>query len=131
MVLWKYDWRVATILSCFRLLGTLGVCPRIVGIDLIGSQNTAKGFEAPCIDDFDFPVQGNLSTHRELLRLESEFPTIMVVHILVTNVLSMSLIAWKAWHVMWLFVSVLVRPHDEDLLTPGTTTEQWVRISGR
>ncbi len=100
--------------SCHHpfLLGTLGVCRRIVGIDLIGSQNTVMGFAAPCIYDFDFPVQGNLSTHGQLLRLESKFAKIMVVPILVTNVLSMSLIAWKAWYIMWLLVLVLVQPHE-------------------
>jgi hypothetical protein len=118
MVLWKYDRRVVTILS-ISLLGTLGVCPRIVGIDLIGSQDIVMGFAAACIYDFDFPVQGSLSTHGEPLRLESMFATIMVVPILVTNVLSTSLIAWKAWYVMWLLVSVLVRPPDEDLRTQG------------
>jgi len=48
---------------------------------------------------------------------------IFVVPILATNVLSTSFIAWKAWYVVWLLVSVLFRSHDEYPSTPGIITE--------
>jgi len=69
MVLWKYDRRVVTILS-ICLLGTF----------------------AACIYDFHFELtQGQQSGYT------ADFALILVVPILVTNTLSTSLIAWKAW----------------------------------
>jgi hypothetical protein len=70
-------------------------------------------------------------TPREQMRLEGVLSMIVVGPILATNVLSTSFIAWKAWYVVWLLVSVLFRSHDEYPPTSGITTQQWVRISER
>jgi|SRR5216683_5482754 len=84
------------------------------------------GFAATCIYDFHFAfTQGDQPGYI------ADFAVILVVPIPVTNVLSTSLIAWKAWHVMWLLVSVIVRFHDKCPPPPGITTKQWVGISER
>jgi len=70
-------------------------------------------------------------TPRDQMRLEGVISMIIVGPILATNVLSTSFIAWKAWYVVWLLVSVLFRSHDEYPPTSGITMQQWVRISER
>jgi hypothetical protein len=70
-------------------------------------------------------------TQREQRRLEGVISMIVAGPILATNVLSTSFIAWKAWYVVWLLVSVLFRSHDEYPPTSGITMQQWMRISER
>jgi len=123
MVLWKYDRRVVTILS-ICLLGTFGMCPRIMAsIDRL--IESATGFTAACIYDLKLAFQTQMG-----MGFEGDIAVIVVGPMLATNLLSTSLIAWKAWYVVWLFVSVLVPSHDDEYPpTPGIITEQWVRIS--
>jgi hypothetical protein len=66
------------------------------------------------IYDINLAVQAvSVLTQREEMRLEGVISMIVVGPILATNVLSTSFIAWKAWYVVWLLVSVLFRSHDE------------------
>ncbi len=81
------------------------------------------GLAAACIYDLNLGIQTSVGTQREELRLEGVLAMIFVVPILATNVLSTSFIAWKAWYVVWLLVSVLFRSHDEYPSTPGIITE--------
>ena len=84
------------------------------------------------IYDINLAVQAvSVLTQREEMRLEGVISMIVVGPILATNVLSTSFIAWKAWYVVWLLVSVLFRSHDEYPPTSGITMQQWVRISER
>ena len=71
------------------------------------------GFTAACIYDLNFGIQFHPSTQGDGLRLEAKIAIIVVGPMLVTNALSTLLIAWKAWYVVWLFISVLVQSHDE------------------
>ena len=90
------------------------------------------GFTAACIYDLNFGIQDHRSTQGDGLRLEAKIAIIVVGPMLVTNAISTLLIAWKAWYVVWLFVSVLVHSHDEYRpRPPGITTKRWVHISGR
>jgi len=81
--------------------------------------------------DLYLVIQTPPRTQREMMRLEGVLAMIVVGPILATNVLSTSFIAWKAWYVVWLLVSVLFRSHDEYPSTPGIITEHWARISER
>jgi hypothetical protein len=62
------------------------------------------GLAAACIYDINLGIQTTVGTQREELRLEGVLAMIFVVPILATNVLSTSLIAWKAWYVVWFLV---------------------------
>jgi hypothetical protein len=90
------------------------------------------GFTAACIYDLRLAFQKSQTPSQIGVRSEGELAVIVVGPILATNLLSTSFIVWKAWYVVWLFVSVLVPSHDDEYLpTPGIITEQWVRISER
>ena len=87
------------------------------------------GFTAACIYDIKLALQTQTGMIPQL-RFEGDIAVVVVGPMLATNILSTSLIAWKAWYVVWLFVSVLVLSHDDEYPpTPGIITEQWVRIS--
>ena len=89
------------------------------------------GFTAACIYDLKLALRTQMGILPQL-RPEGDIAVIVVGPMLATNLISTSLIAWKAWYVVWLFVSVLVPSHDDEYLpTPGIITEQWVRISER
>jgi hypothetical protein len=89
------------------------------------------GLAAACIYDLNLGIQTPVGTQKEELRLAGVLAMIFVVPILATNVLSTSFIAWKAWYVVCLLVSVLFRSHDEYPSAPGIITEHWARISER
>jgi hypothetical protein len=90
------------------------------------------GFAVACIYGLMFTSQTPPIHDRALnLSPKRDVAAIVVGPILATNVLSTSLIAWKAWYVVSLLATVLVWPYDEYPLIPGITTEQWVRISER
>jgi hypothetical protein len=75
-------------------------------------------FAAACIYDLYFAfTQGDQSGYK------AKIAVIFAGPVLVTNILSTSLIAWKAWYVIWLFVFVLVQSHDKYPPTPGITTK--------
>ncbi|KAH9987243.1 hypothetical protein BJV74DRAFT_796576 [Russula compacta] len=74
IVLWKYDRRVVTVLS-ICLLGTL----------------------AACIYDLKLALQTQPGNNRERNLPEGKVAAIVVGPMLGTNILSTSLIAWKAW----------------------------------
>jgi len=74
MVLWKWDRRIVTVLS-ICVLGTLGAC----------------------IYDVSMAIQVHPGTQGEGGLREGPLAAIIVGPILGTNVLSTSLIAWKAW----------------------------------
>jgi hypothetical protein len=118
---------VVTILS-ICLLGTFGMCPRIMAsIDRL--IESATGFTAACIYDLKLALRTQMGILPQL-RPEGDIAVIVVGPMLATNLISTSLIAWKAWYVVWLFVSVRVPSHDDEYPpTPGIITERWVRIS--
>jgi hypothetical protein len=67
------------------------------------------GFTAACIYDLKLALQ----THMGILPAAGDITVIFVGPMFVTNALSTLRIAWKAWYVVWLFISVLVQSHDE------------------
>ena len=69
------------------------------------------GFTAAFIYNFELGLQPQSIPRK--LRFGGDIAVIAVGPMLVTNALSTLLIAWKAWYVLWLFISVLVQSHDE------------------
>ena len=70
------------------------------------------GFTAACIYDLKLALQPLMGIPPQP-RAEGDIAVIAFGPMLVTNALSTLLIAWKAWYVVWLFISVLVQSHDE------------------
>jgi hypothetical protein len=78
-------------------------------------------FAAACIYDLYFAF--TQFTPGDQSGYKAKIAVIFAGPMLVTNILSTSLIAWKAWYVIWLFVFVLVQSHDKSPPTPGITTK--------
>jgi hypothetical protein len=106
MVLWKWDRRVVTVLS-ICMLGTLGVCPWIIASILFGSSvNVGRGLTGACIYDVHLALKAHPGTRGQQNLNEGKLAVIIVAPMLGTNVLSTSLIAWKAWYVVCALVSL-------------------------
>jgi hypothetical protein len=90
------------------------------------------GLTAASIYDLKLLLQSHPTAQGSqiLLRLDRKVRAIFVGPILCTNLLSTSLIAWKAWYVVW-FLVLFSSSHDGYSPTPGIITELWARISER
>ena len=93
IVLWKYDRRVVVILSTC-IVGTFGSCP----LYLVPLKRRTGSFPAVSIYDLKLALMNEPGPNAGHGIDEGKVAAIVVGPMLGTNILSTSLIAWKAWY---------------------------------